>query len=291
MCGTFAVKRLKTERRADFVAEVTVLRKLTTVHAHQHLVTLFATYELSGELRPFHLIFPWAEADLFHLWKRCPSPRRCPEMENWISEQCIGLMAALQQLHRYWTFSTSSVFALIGSTDSNITNLTSSAEDGQRPHQSRRIFGRHGDIKPDNILWFPNSSSPGEPYQGILKIADFGSTRFNTQNHWSDAQNGSVPNSPTYRSPEYEISGECTTLCDVWALGCVYLECVTWYFGGYALFESFARKRLAHDERLGMPSDTFFTIEKRNGRKVASVKRPVVEVSVCSPIESFSHLH
>jgi serine/threonine protein kinase len=273
--------------REEFKAEVTVLKKLTTAHAHEHLVTLFATYELMKEVRPFHLVFPWAEADLFHLWKQFPRPRRCADMETWISEQCVGLMAALQQLHRYWTFSTSSMFALISNTDSKITGLTTHKENDQKTHQRRRIFGRHGDIKPNNILWFPHSSSAAEPYQGILKIADFGSARFNTRNHWSNAQNGSVPNSPTYRSPEYEISGECTTLCDVWALGCVYLECVAWYFGGYALFESFAKRRLAHDERLGMPSDTFFTIEERNGCKIASVKKSVVEVSLSLPILTF----
>lgn len=288
-CETFAVKRLKTDDANNFASEVTILKKLSTVHAHKHLVTLFATYELEGETRPYHLIFPWAEADLFYLWKRFPNPRKCVEMETWISEQCTGLMAALRELHRYWTFSASSVLALVGNSNSKVSKLTSHMDEDQSLRQRRRIFGRHGDIKPDNILWFPTSSTATEPFQGVLKITDFGSARFSTQDGWSNVKSGSVPNSLTYRSPEYEISGVCTTLCDVWALGCMYLEFVAWYSGGHALFDSFANRRLEFDDRLGMPSDKFFTIENDGALKIARLKKSVAEVSSNTLISTILH--
>ena len=101
---------------------------------------------------------------------------------------------------------------------------------------------------------------------------------------WDTQKTGKLPNSPTYRSPESDLDGKLTTACDVWALGCVYLEFVAWYFGGYRLVQRFGEQRLAPDTRMAnMRTDTFFTIVEREGEKTADVKPAVLKVSLRSP--------
>lgn len=90
-----------------------------------------------------------------------------------------------------------------------------------------------------------------------------------------------MPNSATYRSPEMGLGCMLTSACDVWALGCVYLQFVTWYLGGYKLVERFGRKRLANDPSMAnMPTDTFFATYSEPGMKKAKVKPAVIEVSL-----------
>ncbi|CAN9243956.1 unnamed protein product [Alternaria alternata] len=158
-------------------------------------------------------------------------------------------------------------------TDRHHATYTGSAN---ADRSTRNLFGRHGDLKPQNILWYPDSQTTGG--HGVLKITDFGVTRFNTENMWDTQKTGKLPNSPTYRSPESDLDGKLTTACDVWALGCVYLEFVAWYFGGYRLVQRFGEQRLAPDPRMAnMRTDTFFTIVEREGEKTADVKPAVLK--------------
>ncbi|CAN9258831.1 unnamed protein product [Alternaria alternata] len=70
----------------------------------------------------------------------------------------------------------------------NITSAAPGAEAIPGRSQSVRspgqrdfvLSGRHGDIKPKNILWFPHASSAESSITdlGILKLSDFGSAHF-----------------------------------------------------------------------------------------------------------------
>ena len=167
----FAIKTLKSNNKHDFDSEVTVLRKIRqSHHKDKHLISLLATYEKNGV---YQFIFPWAEADLKKYWKQFPTPPQTPSMENWIFDQCIGLVTALQKVHRYETFSDSSILVLQRRPDRS--KGQSSSEANTNAGRQRRMFvGRHGDLKPENILWFPSGIIANQqPNQGLLKIADF----------------------------------------------------------------------------------------------------------------------
>ena len=69
-----------------------------------------------------------------------------------------------------------------------------------------------------------------------------------------------------------------STLCDVWALGCVYLEFVLWFLRGYDHVENFARNRKYDD----LSGAFFERTEKDPDAEVMRVKvKPcVTEVSL-----------
>jgi serine/threonine protein kinase len=229
----YAVKALNSANEVDFNQEVTILRRLSNEkHSHKHLITLLATYE---HKEVYHLIFPWADVDLFGYWARSKGRPKSDMLDDWLIEQCRGLVEGLHTIHRYETFSGTSLLASSELDERDYfqadrRSITTENIDGAQ-QAIRTLFGRHGDLKPQNILWFPDPSSRGG--NGILKISDFGIARFSTKDVWETRKTGRVPNSPTYRSPEYDLNGKLTTACDVWALGCVYLQFVTWYLGGY----------------------------------------------------------
>lgn len=256
---------------------MTILKKLSSKsHTHPHIIILLATYKLDDT---YHLIFPWAGADLFGYWQRfdlAPGD----SFATWMLAQCKGLADGLNTIHKYSTLSGSSLFNYFGLCETlDTTRAQGSAMTGTKDieHAARTLFGRHGDLKPENIVWFPDS--PSQDGHGILKITDFGVTQFNTENLWDTTKTGRVPNSPSYRSPECDLDGRLTTACDVWALGCVYLQFITWYFGGFNYVKQFGKRRLEKDHRYPMATDTFFTIYEEEGRKKAKVKTSVVQVS------------
>jgi serine/threonine protein kinase len=256
-----------------------VLEKLRqTNHSHQHLIALLATYKYRHK---YHLIFPWAESDLFGYWER--KPVRSKIMEQWIAGQFQGLAEALYKIHRYPTTSTSSLWQVPVDANRMRVQRNIPTIDEAATFRSKILYGRHGDLKPENILWYPDSaaSDPTAKF-GTLKITDFGGAHFNDKDEWS--LSSPVPRLTTYRSPEVDIDGTCSTLCDIWAMGCIFLEFSTWYHGGPKCVEKFTKQRLARDITLrGQWSDTFFTLSKYDGKGKAKVKDAVNRVSIPIP--------
>lgn len=74
-----------------------------------------------------------------------------------MAEQCKGIAHAITQIHDY--------------------RFSNGSFEPQRSSNST-LVGRHGDIKPENILWFPRSGSPLETdlssERGTPKLSDFG---------------------------------------------------------------------------------------------------------------------
>jgi serine/threonine protein kinase len=272
-CNIYAIKALKSSDKRAFDQEAKILQKLSHErHVHPNLITLLATYKYSGT---YHLVFPWAETDLFGYWKLFPGPQKDEATGTWLVEQSRGLAEGLYTIHRYQTVSGSSLLNVFGPATGQRSQeslrVVVRRESAGTPHVNN-FYGRHGDLKPENILWFPDPSGNSH---GVLKITDFGIARFKTEDRWS----GRPPNSLTYRSPEIDLDRKLSTACDVWALGCVYLEFITWYFGGQSYLEYFGRKRLAPDQRCAtIPTDTFFTIYEESGVKKAKVKDAVVQM-------------
>ena len=263
--GIVAVKQLFTRDFRDFMKEVEILKRISSAkHADRHLIKLLATYECSGQ---FHMVFPCAEGDLKAYWKTVnPSPIKDELLTIWMVSQCQGLAQALYQIHHYGTESPSAFMKI----DSKAARPAVKSKRTDDPANMRWFAGRHGDIKPQNILWFP------EGKHGILKITDFGIAQFTAANQKVKEREENPAGSVTYRSPECEDpDGELTCMCDIWALGCVYLVFVAWFIGGYEQAKRFSADRLADgDSPYRDSTNSFYTIE--NGR--ARVKDSVVKV-------------
>lgn len=162
----------------------------------KHLINLLATYELKNE---YALIFPWADGNLRDFWQSKPQ-QDSAVLARWVAEQCLGIAHALRSLHN------------------TIGHQT----------QEEKTWGRHGDIKPENILLFKDTKSTNSKL-GTLAIADFGLSNFGSDKKRPKRLAGTK----TYRPPEYDISdAPISRASDIWSLGCVFLEFLTWFLLG-----------------------------------------------------------
>lgn len=218
---------------------------------------------------------------------------------NWVVTQCQGIAEALSLIHRY---PTSSGKSLLHPDSFDVFRSITQRRRTSHDHRAvGQLFGRHGDIKPDNILWFPDDPTTAAyncassiPLLGTLKIADFGITEFSTKYAVDQRRRGFVANSPTYRAPETDLQrkgGLVSQSYDIWALGCVYLEFITWWFGGWGLIQDFNRERYKGqpdliwfkskdlDSHPHFTSDIFFLVEQKGKKLEAMVKPSVSSVS------------
>ncbi|KAK7586443.1 hypothetical protein V3481_009186 [Fusarium oxysporum f. sp. vasinfectum] len=88
-------------------------------------------------------------------------------------------------------------------------------------------YGLRLDIKPSNILYFSQETETS-PY-GILKLADCGLMEFHglaSRSRKSVMGCSAAPR--TYRPPDYDFNHTISKKVDVWAMGCVFTEFLTW---------------------------------------------------------------
>ncbi|KAJ2902497.1 hypothetical protein MKZ38_000547 [Zalerion maritima] len=258
----FAVKKLYSDNKGDLDKEVRNL-KITSVDANKHdnLITLLSTFQWKTS---FYMIFPWADSNLKEFWENFDNPPHCHENILWVAHQCRGIASGLDAIHRV-------------------------GRKSLLPGQAREtIVGRHGDIKPENVLWYgPNEAANGH-VGGMLRISDFGLAEF----HRRSSQYGdlrTVPITLTYRAPEAELgNNKISSPYDIWALGCLYLEFATWYLMGFdALWVIFCDLRVNEDPDDSWQEDTFYkmvTVSDTDGRErngnnglAAVVKRSVFD--------------
>ncbi|KAK3370932.1 hypothetical protein B0T24DRAFT_577909 [Lasiosphaeria ovina] len=258
----FAIKCLHSQNKESFKKEVDMLKKFSN-NAHANLISLLATYEQNGT---FFLIFPCADDDLQTYWKKMPPPPAGDaDGVRWAAEQCLGIAKGVLKIHEG---------------DSGNSRL--------QPHDLTRIVGNHGDIKPENVLWFRDKTEargggrPGGGGRGTLKLSDFGLADSSSRRTASRRCHSNVAVTCNYRAPECDLphQGGKGRQYDMWTLGCLYLEFVTWLVGGTALLDEFMRKRLSVDMAwYEIETDTFFQLDKdpETEKLYALVKPSVTE--------------
>ncbi|KUI67087.1 Serine/threonine-protein kinase 17A [Cytospora mali] len=255
--GRVAVKRLISSNRRAFFEESEVLRRLTA-SSSPHLAKLLATYEQplgpSGSPMQFYLMFECAESDLERFWQRL-SPERLmgqyqmprERIARWVAEQCHGLAKALAVVH-------------------DLTALGS-----QKDSQSDS-FGIHGDIKPANILrytdWRISDRSKEALYEplGLLQLTDFGLSSFHHSNTVEDIK-VKIGDSE-YKPPEVHLVLPISRSTDIWTLGCLYLEFVTWLVYGQQGRQDFCAKRTKHKGLNDIHPCFFEVLEESSGDQV-----------------------
>lgn len=259
------------------------VKALLKIKSRKHLVKLLTTYEHQDH---YHLIFRWAEGgNLADLWKKHV---RQPLIDHgricWFAEQCYGLAHGLDGIHDT-KLSQKEVDDIQRSPAS--TPPTRAASQAQfltvkqvGVHKNALRdgdCGRHGDIKPENVLWF--SQDHNRFGHGELKISDFGLTTFHSMLTTKVSPNG-VPVTYTYMAPEYDLNEDLSRPFDIWSLGCTYLEFITWILLGADGLEQFSSRRLHETgSRKNFLCDNFYKIIREGKNTRAEVKESVERVS------------
>lgn len=260
-----AVKSLNSKKASDFQQyerEAAMLKRFGFNGGQQrrdrHIIMLLAAYKI-GEDRCF--VFPAAECDLREYFQHNHGPLEAlgsnssdhgkldhVDTMRWISEQILRLVAAVKFFH-------------VG----NRSSL-----------QAREEFARHGDLKPENILWFKTKNDE----KGILVIGDLGITDVRGLHSRSNVPNENLHTTPSYRAPECDmLDGTISRAYDIWSLGCVFLEIISWILGGEKLRSDFSNERMK-TSILQVQSDTYFHIERLQNESYSfTVKKNVIEVN------------
>ncbi|CZR63081.1 uncharacterized protein PAC_12978 [Phialocephala subalpina] len=252
-----AVKRLHSTNKDAFQAEVENLKAFNE-NKNEHIIELLATYQHQGR---YHLVFPYADYNLRSHWKRTPRPWLTPDITLWTVEQMLGLTGAIACIH-------SSSFVRKPSTTSASHGLLQVDTKEER-------FGRHGDIKPENILW---SNDVNGDEKGMLKITDFGLSQRHSQDSRSRVDPTTIGCSPTYAPPELALQQPVSRSYDIWSLGCVFVECITWLLAGADAIVDFALARGLKNGKAGVDENTFYQLKalRRTPGPIAVVKDSVI---------------
>lgn len=184
-----------------------------------HVIEICAAFK-KGDSRSF--LFPWAKGgNLNTLWAKPPhsiitsAGVKWFQFTRWICIQCHGIIRDVRPIH-------------------------------DPPDDDESLFGIHGDIKPDNILYFSNDGLP----LGSLKVSDLGLMRFHRQVSRTMESASMGIASQTYRSPEHDMDKIRSRKIDIWAFGCLFAEFLTWAIRGHHGVEAFKTKRMDDDRVL-----------------------------------------
>lgn len=223
------------------------IESLKRFRGQEHIVELLSAFQLRQRI---FMIFPWANSNLQEFWQKnsAHGGSSTVDLERWISTQALGLAEAIQTIH----------------TGLGIVN------EGKR-------YGRHGDIKPENILWFKaTDDSEHSFYSGTLKLADFGSAQFQSV-PGSTVQATNIRGvTSTYQAPELDLAHPISQAYDMWCFGCVLLDFVIWYQHGWRGIYQFSRDRVADSEEI-IKMDTYYSIHiDTQSRQLSAKLKPSV---------------
>ncbi|KAK0370839.1 serine/threonine protein kinase [Colletotrichum limetticola] len=264
----FAVKQLHLETHEEYAREVELFERLGVGSRGpdpDHLIQLQLTYKYG---QSYYLVFPWADGNLREFWSKTIANPGSKAEVVWFLSQCLGLVRALRRIHNLRTMSKEDNYAPVPN-DPNVL-------------LDNKHWGRHGDIKPENILWFKKYE---ESRRNFLVISDFGLTRFNTADSRSKVAYDAVKGfSGSYRPPDVDLKRTISQRYDIWSLGCVFLEFVSWFLVGHDRTQKdFTDSRLQEDgshtgSRI-LLEDKFFNFNpsKDDAPSTADVKTSVTD--------------
>ncbi|KAF6821744.1 protein kinase-like (PK-like) protein [Colletotrichum musicola] len=255
-------KPYRLTSRDEFDEEIQVLRRLTRSRHGQnhHLAKLLATFEVpknpgGAKGMDYYMMFEWADKTLHDLFRE-PRPLEdaCsqPELHEWAAEQVLGLATALRAMHK-------------------LERAVDDFDDKTR--------GIHGDLKPPNILvyrnWnYPESDGDGScegglsgarkrsDGLGILQITDFGRSSFHHTLTVEDIKFTAVGGD--YCPPELQLRLSISPSLDIWTLGCLYLEIMTWLLEGPEGIKEFRLRRYETPGLLCETHPCFYSVRGRD---------------------------
>lgn len=267
----FALKTLdagNSDSKTHFRLEVTALTKIRAKEK-PHLVDVLTTFKYDNK---YHLLFRWASGgNLSNLWENSDKQLRRNAV-RWIAQQCLGLADGLDGIHN----------AKLSVREVDQVQQPSTAPPSPTTAKSlisnlkneKKDCGRHGDIKPPNILWFKQDENAYG--LGTLKISDFGLTTFHSALTTQVSPRDQGGCTWTYAPPEFDLKEDISRPFDIWSLGCVYLEFITWALQGPEGIDSFTEERSSErGSRPKMKLDSFYYL-----KVVGETREPMVKVCV-----------
>jgi serine/threonine protein kinase len=239
----FALKTLYQDSKVEknFGKEVKMLE--TYARCHPHIITVLSMFKHKEE---YNFLFPWAHCDLGRYWERNQSVRDFSSV-SWMIDQCVKITDAIRVIHN------------------------PPKQDALRPHE--KLWGRHGDIKAENILLFGDEAWPN------LVVADLGIGALHRLISRSEVQPKSISTTRTYRPPEVDMkTGKVSRAYDMWTLGCLFLDMLTWFLGNEEYRMRFQNERMS-DKPHELQTDTYFEVRPdEQGIHVFMVKEAVTKV-------------
>ncbi|KAH8699355.1 hypothetical protein GQ44DRAFT_693949 [Phaeosphaeriaceae sp. PMI808] len=128
---------------------------------------------------------------------------------------------------------------------------------------------RHGDLKPHNILWFPD----GDGF-GTLKIGDWSEAKEHNVDTQMRYATTAVYGTRRYEPPEVVTGTHAdvrSRLYDMWSIGCIFFELLVWLLYGLDELKTFSR----FENQESAYSSPFFEVDMAGGKKTARVHRIV----------------
>lgn len=254
-----AIKKLYHHDDKDFEKERNILVELEAKR-NKHLVKLLFSYEYKGS---YHLVFRRAEGNLRNYWEQNPELRYSRELVLWSLKQMSGIAQGLYAIHNFKTTTP------LSSTEIQMPQGQALMSVSKKEEK----FGRHGDLKPENILLF--STSDGAECQ----ITDFGLGRFHGRDTRTKPAPYTIFSSPTYEPPECHIFMSVSRAYDMWSIGCLFLEWVSWVLKGSKGVEDFSMCRVEESFILNaegkIKDDYFWSLILDGHRRSAEVRSGV----------------
>lgn len=229
------------------------------------------------------MLFRWADGGNFRdLWKEHKRPELNYPRICWMAQQVYGLAHALDAIHNT-KVTVSDVEAVQSSPlsagfpqQSFESDHDSAAED----NEGSGYYGQHGNLRPEKVLWFKQDTSHHE--FGILKLSGLGITALDRALTRGVAENGHFQ---TYWAPELLIEDSLSRPFDIWSLGCIFLEFLTWILLGIDGIDAFYERRL-QDGAYPNPKvvlDNFFVLYRDDEAIFKARVKPSVS-KVSSPL-------
>ncbi|KAI3336958.1 hypothetical protein HD806DRAFT_475284 [Xylariaceae sp. AK1471] len=205
----FTLKNVASEHQ--YRIQLVTLRWLAN-KAHKHVLVPAASFTYQNK---FWHVFPTADGNLHDFWANpgvyalmCSRSGMARITNYWLTQQCQGLASALAIVHH-----------------------------SDRLEDER--YGRFEQVNPRNVLWFKDQDDV--PGLGILKLAHLQETEFYSKRSRTLNLDSQSSGPGSYKAPETMLSRKTA----VWALGCLFLEMITWRLCGKTGLDLFTSKRLA----------------------------------------------
>ncbi|KAI5464981.1 kinase-like domain-containing protein [Mariannaea sp. PMI_226] len=272
-----AIKQLKCleglDLKAAFELEAKALNNIGSLH-HRHIISPISAFQRGDN---YYILLEFADGGtLREKWRKDGDIYKSLSREHvkCFIRQMLGLVQAINHLHKPASRKGTELQSESRET-SEQPNTTGISFTITQPDDldalitpegdSLASHWRHGDLKPDNILVFEDTT-----WLGTLKIADLGLAK----QHENATSDRNAPTNTTHSTLHYEAPEVITRpkqprsrRYDIWSMGCIIFESLIWLLYGHDRLSTFLNKPKANKSI----ETVYFTVADRIDGKWAKI--------------------